>query len=204
MKTIDEIMQAVTSPAMLDDLTDLVRSHEEAFTQEEVSFQEAVAALKAVLPVAAVDEYISACQTRVISNILYAAYEGYRANLQNFYSPCATSFPKKDFSHYIRDHLIGHFPPAVDAAQRCDAFTKNLSEDCEEAAEAIRDYFYLLDFYGPKLAHFAGYVLANKFLPWVVPGYREDNGQTFSYRTELNRYIGFSICDWENPVPEQV
>ena len=44
---------------------------------------------------------------------------------------------------------------------------------------------------GPKLAHYAGYELANKLLPWVVPGYREDYRQTIVYRRELEKYLGY-------------
>ena len=120
-----------------------------------------------------------------------AAYEGYRANLANFYSPCATDFPRMDFTDYIRDHLIGHFPPAVDAYHIREAFIKTLPEAARGAEKAISGYYTLLDVHGPKLAHYAGYELTNKLLPWVVPGYREDYSQTAAYRRELEKYMGY-------------
>ena len=79
-----------------------------------------------------------------MKDILYAAYEGYRANLANFYSPCATDFPRMDFTDYIRDHLIGHFPPAMDAYHIREAFIKILPEAAREAERAISGYFTLL------------------------------------------------------------
>ena len=72
-----------------------------------------------------------------MKDILYAAYEGYRANLANFYSPCATDFPRMDFTDYIRDHLIGHFPPAMDAYQ----FVKLLSKPFQKPPEGLRRLF---------------------------------------------------------------
>lgn len=191
MKTINEIMQALTGPSVLDDLKDLVRTHEDTFPHEEATFQEAVSFLKSVIPEAVVDEYVKAHETEVINNILYAAYEGYRANLQNFYSPYATRFPSMDFTQYIRDHLIGKFPPAIAAGRICDAFAGSLPEGCAEAEEVVTSYFSLLDVYGPKLAHYVGYMLSNELLSWVVPGYRPDYSQTSLYRIELEKYIGF-------------
>ena len=96
-----------------------------------------------------------------------------------------------DFTDYIRDHLIGHFPPAVDAYHIREAFIKTLPEAARGAEKAISGYFTLLDVHGPKLAHYAGYELANKLLPWVVPGYREDYSQTAAYRRELEKYMGY-------------
>lgn len=191
MKTLNEIVQVITSPAILDELAELIRTHDETFHQEETIYHEAVAALKKVVPVPVVDEYIAACQTESVANILYAAYEGYRANLLNFYSPCATAFPQMDFTDYIRDHLIGHFTPAADACRIREAFIKALPEVVREAGEAVSDYFALLDTHGPKLAHYAGYELANRLLPWVVPGYREDYSQTTAYRRKLIDYLGY-------------
>ncbi len=191
MKTLNEIAQAITSPSMLDVLAELIRSHDESFPQEEEVYQEAVTTLKELLPASTVDEYIRAWQTEVVANILYAAYEGYRANLANFYSPCATTFPQMDFTDYIRDHLMGHFPPAMDAYYIREAFIKALPEAAREAEEAVSSYFALLDVHGPKLAHYAGYELANRLLPWVVPGYREDYSQSTIYRRELEKYMGY-------------
>ena len=174
MKTLTEITRAITSPAILDDLVEWIRAHDETFPQEEAVYRKAVETLKKTIPAHSVDEYIHACQTEVVAGILYAAYEGYRANLVNFYAPCTTAFPRMDFTDYIRDHLIGHFPPAMDAYHIREAFLKALPEAAREAEEAV-----------------SGYELANRLLPWVVPGYREDYCQTATYRRELEKYMGY-------------
>ena len=81
MKTLNEIVQAITSPSILDELAELIRAHDKTFPQEETIYHEAVEDLKKTMSPHSVDEYIRACQTEVVANILYAAYEGYRANL---------------------------------------------------------------------------------------------------------------------------
>ncbi len=194
MKTIDSIMQFLTDPGMLNDLADLLRSHDEDFSAEENRYKEAVAQLKESLPVdfsPSVDEYITASQTEVIANILYAAYEGYRANLDNFHSPYSTFFSRLDFTDYIRDHLIGHFPVAIKANDICTQFRKALPEAFRESEDAIASYYIMLDISGPKLAHYLGYMISNRLLPWVVPGYREDYRQTMEYQRELKEYLGY-------------
>ena len=74
-------------------------------------------------------------------------------------------------------------------------FVKLLSKPFQKPPEGLRRPFLATlrcrMSNGPKLAHYAGYELANKLLPWVVPGYREDYRQTIVYRRELEKYMGY-------------
>lgn len=67
MKTLNEIAQAITSPAILDDLVEWIRAHDETFPQEEAVYRKAVETLKKTIPAHSVDEYIHACQTGMLS-----------------------------------------------------------------------------------------------------------------------------------------
>ena len=61
--------------------------------------------------------------------------------------------------------------------------------------ENITNYYIHMECAGPKLAHYAGYLMANKLLPWVEPGYREDWHQTQIYDHQIREYFGInSIC----------
>lgn len=71
MKTLNEIVQAITSPSILDELAELIRAHDKTFPQEETIYHEAVEDLKKTMSPHSVDEYIRACQTEVVANILY-------------------------------------------------------------------------------------------------------------------------------------
>jgi hypothetical protein len=194
MKTLDEIMDRFTGPSILHDLAGLLREHDSEFPDTEKKYHAAVSALRAQLGEAAapsLDAYLSACRREVIADILYAAYLGYRVNLENFHSPCKFDFASKDFTHLIRDHLMGTFPVCQEARATQEAFRKALPKETGRYQDAIRAYFIALDTAGPKLAHYAGYAVANKFLPWVEPGYREDYLQTVQYRREIKDYLGF-------------
>lgn len=94
MKTLNEIVQAITSPSILDELAELIRAHDKTFPQEEAIYHEAVEDLRKMVSPHSVDEYIRACQTEVVANILYAAYEGYRAKEILLVHP-STSFARQ-------------------------------------------------------------------------------------------------------------
>lgn len=194
MRTLNDIMELLTGPAILDDLADLLREKDPGFPEAEQKYLAASAYLKKKLADTvepSLADFLKACQTEVIAHILYAAYQGYRANLENFHSPCQTSFYKTDFTQYIRDHLIGNCPINYEATRTQEAFSKALPKEYESAVSDIEDYFDYLFVAGPKLAHYAGYVIANKFLPWVEPGYREDYNQTICYQYELEKYMSY-------------
>lgn len=194
MKTLDQILEQFTGPFILEDLADLMRTHDSSFLRCEDNYKRAVAYLRnnteeSIVP--SIDEYLDACQKEVIYNLLYSAYHGYRINLENFHSPYAIKFEWTDFTDYIRDHLIGHCPYSSQARSAQEAFRMALPDRFKPLTNPISSYFIALDVTGTKLAHYAGYVIANKLLPLVEPGYREDYCQTLHYSKELKKYIGY-------------
>lgn len=194
MRTLDSIIAQITSPAMLDDLANVLRANESDFPEIEAECHRALGTLRTTRSqelTPTVDAYITACQTEVIANILYAAYLGYRANLNNFHAPFSTQFERLDFTDYIRDHLMGHFPVCYKANAIKEAFIKTVPDEQQELIDTIQTYYIDLDVAGPKLAHYAGYVISNKLLPWLEPGYQVDYAQTYRYTHEVQKYMGY-------------
>lgn len=194
MKTPDEIFDLLTGADRIHDLADILREKDPSFIPIEQKYIQAVSLLRSKVSdseVPSVDEYISAFDATVSANMLYAAYLGYRANLSNFQSSYTLDFTKMDFTDFIRDHLMGHFPMFLHFEKTINVFRDNLSSDLKQLIEPIQEYYIFLDSYGPKFAHYAGYMVSNKLLPWVEPGYREDPRQTIHYQSEIKRYLGF-------------
>ena len=73
------------------------------------------------------------------------------------------------------------------------AFRETYKDALSKYEEAIQSYYIYLEVAGPKLAHFWGYAFANRFLPWVEPGYVSDGAQTSVYALELHRDLGFRV-----------
>lgn len=193
MKTLDAIMYHIAGHGVIEALADVLRENDPEFVESEKLFLAAVKVLRRELPTdikPSLDEYITAHETDVISSVAYAGYLGYRVNLENFHHPVTIDFVHLDTIDYIKDHLFGHFPVNYRNAQVYDAFAKNLSVAFEQPHDDIRDYFTHLECAGPKLAHYAGYIIANHLLPWVEPGYRADYSQTAAFSTETEKYMG--------------
>lgn len=193
MLSLDAIMYHMAGHGVTEALTEVLRTYDPAFRESERKYRTAVETLRKGLPPErkpTLDEYINAYEADIISCVTYAGYLGYRANLENFHHPVTVDFVHLDTIDHIKDHLFGHFPINERNAQVRDAFRKNLPEALGEAWDNICAYFIHLECAGPKLAHYAGYVIANHLLPWVEPGYRPDDAQTAAFAEETEKYMG--------------
>ena len=194
MKTIEQIKDLMIGKSVIADLADLLRTNDTDFAESEKNYYAAVEKLRAALPAEqtpTLDEYLSACETDVISVVAYAGYLGFRVNLENFHHPIGIDFVRLDTIDYLKDHLFGHFPINYRNSQVREAFYKSLPEGFQSLENDIQDYFTHLECSGPKLAHYAGYIIANNILPWVEPGYREDYCQTLAFTAETEKYMGY-------------
>ena len=193
MKTIEPILSCLTSITMVDDLRQVLREKDPEFLPAEAKFQEAVAHLTEKLGIEEVERYVTAMDRQICSDLVYAGYLGFQANLQNFHNPVASQFTRLDYETFLREHIMQTLPYRTAAEDTERAFLQTHKEILSEYEEDILDYYVHLEITGPKLAHFWGYRFANQFLPWVEPGYVSDGAQTSLYALELNRDLGFAI-----------
>lgn len=173
MKTIDEIMTYLIGKGVIADLADLLRANDEEFVESEKQYLQAVEQLRKLLPAdqtPTLDEYLSACDSHVISDVVYAGYLGFKVNLENFHHPIGINFVRMDTIDYLKGHLFGHFPVNYQIAHIRDDFYRSLSEEAQRLHDDIQYYYIHLECDGPKLAHYAGYIIGNHLLPWVEPG----------------------------------
>lgn len=194
MKTLENIKELMVGKSVIADLADLLRENDEDFAQSEGRYNAAVETLRTELPaelIPALEDYLDACETDVISGVAYAGYLGYRVNLENFHHPIGVDFVHLDTIDYLKGHLFGRFPLNECNSNIRATFKKRLPESFDSLYEDICVYFSHLECAGPKLAHYAGYIIANDILPWVEPGYRADDCQTMAFADETKRYMGF-------------
>ena len=77
MKTIEQIKDLMIGKRVIADLADLLRTNDTDFAESEKNYYAAVEKLRAALPTEqtpTLDEYLSACETDVISVVAYAGY----------------------------------------------------------------------------------------------------------------------------------
>ena len=193
MKTIEDIKYLMVGKGVISDLADLLRANDEEIAEREKNYLAAVEILRKELPSGSsptLDDYLAACESDVTSAVAYAGYLGFRLNLENFHHPIGIDFVRLDTIDYLKGHLFGHFPVNYCNAQVREAFNKILPSAYERLQDDIQDYFTHMECTGPKLAHYAGYIIGNHILPWVEPGYREDYCQTMAFAAETEKYTG--------------
>ena len=109
MKTIEQIKDLMVGKSVISDLADLLRVNDADFAESEKGYYASVEKLRAALSAAqapTLDEYLSACETDVISVVAYAGYLGFRVNLENFHHPIGIDFVRLDTIDYCQGY--GH------------------------------------------------------------------------------------------------
>ena len=77
MKTIEQIKDLMVGKTVITDLADLLRTNDADFAESEKKYLAAVERLRSELPgdfSPSLDEYLTACETDVISVVAYAGY----------------------------------------------------------------------------------------------------------------------------------
>lgn len=194
MKTLDNIMFYITGHGVIEALTDVLRENDADFVESKKKYVSAVETLRQNLPIdmnPTLTEYLVAHKKDIISRVVYAGNMGFRVNLENFHHPVTVDFVHLDTIDYIMDHIIGHFPVNDSATEVCEAFCKAMPVELKEHRESVENYFVHMECSGPKLAHYAGYVIANDILPWIEPGYRKDWHQANRFSEEMMKFMGY-------------
>ena len=194
MKTIESTLAMLTDLSIVEDLRKVLREKDREFLPVEAKFQEAVRDLTARIGRNAANELVAAWDLQICSDLVYAGYLGFQANLHNFHNPVASQFTRLDYETFLREHIMQTMPYRNEAEAAATAIQEAYAEAMNEYEVAIRSYYVYLEVTGPKLAHFWGYRFANQFLPWAEPGYVSDCAQTSMYALELHRDLGFRVC----------
>lgn len=193
MNTTESILSQLTSNALVADVKAVLWERDPEFPPVESAFQEATSALASKIGKEEAEKLLAAKEQQILSDLVYAAYLGFQANLSNFHNPVASQFTKLDYDVFLREHIMQMLPRRAAAEKTTAAFREAHKEALSEYEEAIQSYYIYLEVVGPKLAHFWGYAFANRFLPWVEPGYVSDGAQTSVYALELHRDLGFRV-----------
>ena len=194
MKTVEEALAMLTDLSIVEDLRKVLREKDREFLPLEAKYREAVRDLTARIGRNATNELVTAWDRQICSDLVYAGYLGFQANLHNFHNPVASQFTRLDYETFLREHIMMTMPYRKEAEAAAATIQEAYAEALNEHVEAIRTYYVYLEVAGPKLAHFWGYRFANQLLPWVEPGYVSDGAQTSMYALELHRNLGFRVC----------
>lgn len=192
MKTMQNLVEQLTGPEIVDALVEQMIEHIEGFREERSRYLFAIKRLGA-------DQVDAAIQKRFTAELLFSGCLGLQMNLDHFRNPMAPNctWSQLDYNDYLREDLAHSLPEYREADQVLTDFYSSLTEEHKELYDTIMDYESYLVTFGPKLAHYYGYLLGNTLLHWLIPGYRADAALTHKYNLMLGKYFGKSFLPVE-------
>ena len=200
MYTVKSTMTQLTDPeVVLQNVSETLRKIDPSFTEEERQYFRAVDALESavgnsVSPSAS--EYISAVEQEICAELIYVAWLGFQQNLECFQNPVNTMVLKMDYEVFHRERRMYTLPAVQHAHKTINAFhdtMRSLPAEQQELTQGITSYISYLETTGYKLAHYFGFIFADRFLSHVIPGYCSDSVTTMQYAWDLRNYLKLDL-----------
>lgn len=204
MKTIEKVLHQMTdAKSIMQDLRDILRKIDPEFFQEEVKFLAVCNDMERELGdsiTPSVSEYLAAREEELAMELIYIAWQGFQLNRDIFDNPVNALMLKGDYEELHRERRLHTIPTANKARQVHTAFIEELKKLGEEKwayEDGVTSFYTYLETTGYKVVHYFGFRLADLFLPYVIPGYTNDDVNTLLYSGELKRYLNIDIDGME-------
>lgn len=206
MYTIASVANAITSTDnLLNEMKAILRNIDPEYPAMEKQFNTARRLLlkevgNTVSPSAA--EYLQVQDDALAASLLYIAGQGFKLNLDIFNNPANAMFLQRfEFEDLNRERILTVLPAVQQSEATKTAFYNALqnmmpvqSENINRAIEDISEMFSYLQTCAYKLAHYYGFVFADRFLPNVLPGYHPDIINTGCYHRTLQNYLNVDLA----------
>ena len=164
----------------------------EDFKEVKTRAESAVDDMLASIGSEAVNALITALKQQVASDIRFATSQGIKANLSEFRNPSNIVILNCGLEHYIQESIMLNQPARKDAEKVVAEIIREYEIADMECFASITEFHTYLETVCPKLAHFYGYITANKILALTEPGYTPNLIQTMKYTREMKKYFGIS------------
>ena len=146
-------------------------------------------------------DFLHALEQKFASSIIYITGQGFKLNLDIFQNPAFSLFLRSgEFEDITRERMLVSFPGVQKAQEVICAFYDTLrtlpavqAQEIRNLTNAIAELYSHMESAGYKLAHYFGFVLADRFLPYLIPGYHSDPVNTLCYQRMLSDYLEIDI-----------
>lgn len=193
MKTVKSIIDQFTNPETLyNELLETLRKIDPRFVEEEAQFSDAVTRLKAALDESkanGLDTYLNAAKEEIAAIMVYTGWLGFQLNLDCWKDPIHKLMLDQDYEEITQERTFGSIPAIKSARMKQEATFKTMLENQKNLFCNINSFFSYLHTVAPKLAHLAGFRLADLLLYHVIPGYCHDTLITQTYTRGLEGYL---------------
>lgn len=139
------------------------------------------------------DELPALIDTQIQSELVYAFYLGMTANIEHFRNPKENNFLNKDFDDILKEGSLYLLPDYMAAQEKLGEFYRSIPSEYRRLKDEIIEYSCYLETYGPKIAHYCGYIFGNRFFLCTEPGYVPDMAYTYQYHGMVEEYLNIRL-----------
>ena len=200
MKTIETVLRQMTdTKSIMQDLLETLREVDPEFPEIEMKFLKASTDLERELEdkiTPTTGDYLAAKEEEFVMELIYIGWQGFQFNLDIFNNPVNALLLKGDFEELHCERRLGTLETAGKAREVQAAFNSALQAlpgETRNLTDGVTEFYSYLETVGYKIAHYFGFLLADRFLPFVVPGYTNDSVNTLQYSGELKRYLQIDL-----------
>ena len=169
MKITETILAQLTdTDSILESVYQAIAEVDPDYADEMAAYEQAVQMLLQAVPGA--ESYLQARQQEFASDIRFAMWQGFCWGLDCHRNPVNKLLAQLDFEDLCQESKMHTLPAAQKAQDAARAFTQSLPLGKQPLLDPIIDHFAYLETCGYKLAHSAGFRLANKLLLLVSQG----------------------------------
>lgn len=175
-----------TDKQLLQELKTTLAQVDPAYAEEQLAYDQAAAQLSD-------HTFAEALETQFAAKLLYVTWQGFCWNLDCYRNPVNKLRLHTDYEEL---HGESHFPslPKVRAAEEAiRTAALHFSPEQQELAQQMEDYYAYLETVGFKLGHLWGFQWADRFLPYVIPGYTPDTAFTAKYTAMVRKDTGLRV-----------
>ena len=175
MKFTETILAQLTdTDLILESVYQAIAEVDPDYAEEMATYEQAVQALLQEVPSA--ETYLQARRQELASDIRFAMWQGFVWSLDCHRNPVNKLLAQLDFEELCQESKMHTLPAAQAAQSTARAFTQSLPEAQLTLLDPLIDHFAYLETYGYKLAHSAGFQMANNLLSLIVPRHVTDSG----------------------------
>lgn len=200
MKTVQTILHQLTDPrTIMQELCETMRQIDPEFSKAEEKFLSAVSNLEQELEESvtpSLGEFISAKEKALVSEIIFVGWQGIQLNINIFNVPINRMMLQWDFEDLYRENCLGMLPMVSKTRNIIAAFYSAIEKSDKEIIDQVNEitnYYSYLQTVGFKIVHYFGFCFADRFLPYVIPGYISNPVDTISYKNNLKKHIGLDV-----------
>lgn len=197
MITVKSFMEQLTnSVAIHREVQNTLRELDPSFLEEETKFNNAVSLLKECCNPSEstkINAFLISMEQVFSSTVVYVGWLGFQFNLDCYLNPTNKLRLREDFEELHMEYQMDALSIVQDARRAAESFLRTLPEDKKHITNNIIDYYTYLQTTAYKLVHYFGFLIANNFLYYTVPGYATDLVLTNQYARKIQSFMDINL-----------